>query len=363
MYTKRRYPLKDLLFWTRRYIYQFFFIALIPVFLYEVLDWKWLYLPWLPIALIGTAVAFIIGFKNNGTYGRLWEARMIWGGIVNTSRSFGVMVNDFIHIREGHADQDEIKKIRKTLIYRHIAWMTALRYNLREEKPWEIHYSNKSDREYSKRLRVDEHHTPLEEALAPYLSDEDRKYVLSKSNKAAQLLSLQSKHLRELKERGLMWEFSHLDMEKQIIELFTLQGKCERIKNFPYPRQFATLNSFYVWIFIILIPIGLMNEFNEIGKALLSTEISLENNVINKVYRFVAQHFVWVSIPFSVLVSWIFYTLERIGEVSENPFEGNPNDVPITSLARTIEIDLREFLDEDPDSIPKPLPVVHHIQM
>ncbi|MBW1830310.1 MAG: hypothetical protein JRJ10_01220, partial [Deltaproteobacteria bacterium] len=66
--------------------------------------------------------------------------------------------------------------------------------------------------------------------------------------------------------------------------------------------------------------------------------------------------------PFSALVMWVFHTMERIGRTSENPFEGTPNDVPITTIARGIEIDLREMLDEDPASIPPPIEPQHHTQ-
>ncbi|MCH2177073.1 MAG: bestrophin family protein [Lentisphaeria bacterium] len=64
--------------------------------MYAVFNWKFIHLPWLPIALVGSALAFIVSFKNNASYGRLWEARKVWGGIVNTSRSFTIMVNDYI---------------------------------------------------------------------------------------------------------------------------------------------------------------------------------------------------------------------------------------------------------------------------
>ena len=64
-------------------------------------------------------------------------------------------------------------------------------------------------------------------------------------------------------------------------------------------------------------------------------------------------NFVWLTIPFTILVSWVFILMEMIGEYSENPFEGLYNDVPITSLSRSIEIDIRQMLDETdlPDKI------------
>ena len=95
MHIGNHYKIKEFLFWTRRDIYRLFILATIPTALYQLLDWTWLAIPWVPIAMIGTAAAFIIGFKNTQTYNRLWEARQIWGGIVNTSRSWAMMVKYF----------------------------------------------------------------------------------------------------------------------------------------------------------------------------------------------------------------------------------------------------------------------------
>ncbi len=80
MHVGNNYSFKEVVFWTRRDIYFQIVISTIPTFLFAVLDWKWLAIPWLPVALIGTAVAFVIGFKNNASYDRMWEARRIWGG-------------------------------------------------------------------------------------------------------------------------------------------------------------------------------------------------------------------------------------------------------------------------------------------
>ncbi len=149
------------------------------------------------------------------------------------------------------------------------------------------------------------------------------KYITTKQNAATHILSLQSDNLKKLKRNGLIDDFRHMEMEKMLGELFNEQGKSERIKNFPFPRQYATVNLFFVWLFILLVPIGMVAEFDKIG-----------------------DHFVWLTIPFSMLVSWVFHTMEMIGDFSENPFEGLHNDVPITQLSRVIEIDLKEMLDE-----------------
>jgi len=345
MFIKKNYSVRNMVWWTRYDTALLLVIALIPVVIYEVFDQKWLHLPWLPIAVVGTAVAFIISFQNNATYDRVWEARKIWGGIVNTSRSWGIMVNDFI--TNDFADETlsdaELKAIRTQLIFRHIAWMTALRHAMRQPRPWEQALRNPTNREWVDAIGVREHRYSLEEELEPYLSKDEFDYVLSKSNKPAQLISLQSKQLRQLRTRGLIEDFRHMEMENLLVELYTLQGKSERIKNFPYPRQYATLNWCFLWIFVFLLPFGVMFEFDKIGNA-----------VIDK-YPLIGDHFIWASVPFSALVMWVFHTMERIGRVSENPFEGTPNDVPITTIARGIEIDLREMLDEDPAAIPPPI--------
>ena len=353
MYTRITYSHLQMARWTQVETFKFFILAIIPVILYEAFDLKWLHLPWLPIALIGTAVAFVVGFQNNASYDRIWEARKIWGGIVNASRSWGIMVNDYItnEFTEEKVPEDEIKQIEKELIYRHIGWLTSLRYAMRAPKPWEHFLKYKTNRMWSKMVGVREFKYTLEEELKPYVSKHDFDYILSKTNKATQTISLQSKQLKELRIRGLIEDFRHMEMENMLIELLGYQGKSERIKNFPYPRQFATLNHNFVWIFLILLPFGIMHEFDTIGLKMIPD------------YPFIGKHFVWLSIPFSVVVSWVFHTMERIGRTGDNPFEGTANDVPITTMSRGIEIDLREMLDEPSESIPVPIKAKYDTEM
>ena len=368
MLTRRNYSIREMFSWTRRYIFVFILIATIPVILYTVFKWYWLHLPWLPIGLVGTALAFIISFKNNASYGRLWEARKIWGGIVNASRSFTIMVNDFInndHAKLGYTD-DELFRIRKQLVMRHVAWMTSLRHALRAHKPWELSTRNKSDREFMETIKIYEQEYTLEEELEGYVSEEDKQYILSKNNKQTACINLQSKQLRELKQSGHIWEFSFLEMEQMMVEFFTLQGKAERIKNFPYPRQFATLNRFFIWIFVLLLPYGMMHEFDNIGREIVEHVIVWKpypEGGFHFIIEWIGANFVWFTIPFSVIISWIFHTMERIGEVSENPFEGVANDVPITTMSRGIEIDIRQMIEDDPNEIPGPIEEQYGIQM
>ena len=367
MYTKRVYPLSGMLIWTRRYIMLFLVISLIPVLLYDVLGWKWLHLPWLPIGLLGTAVAFIQGFKNNASYDRLWEARKIWGGIVNASRSWTIMVKDFIN--NDHASQpqssEELHSIHREMVHRHVAWLTALRYQLRVDKPWEAHLKTaRNNIKFRKTYEVFEDTIPLEESIDPYLSTNEKSEILAKGNRASQILGVQSRRLKELKQAGLIEDFRHMELSNMLVEFYTLQGKSERIKNFPYPRQFATLNYYFVWIFILLLPFGVMDAFESIGAQFLGDFMDHEHHdagLWHSIVDLLGTRFVWLSIPFSALISWVFFTLELIGENTENPFEGGPNDVPITNMSRGIEIDIRQLIDDD--NIPAAYEWTNHIVM
>ncbi|MEL6593977.1 MAG: bestrophin family ion channel, partial [Bacteroidota bacterium] len=109
---------------------------------------------------------------------------------------------------------------------------------------------------------------------------------MTKGNKQTALLYLQSHHIRKLKESGVIWEFSFLQLEGVLEELFTLQGKSERIKNFPYPRHFASLNHYFMWIFVLFLPFAIVPQFAEIGKEMITN------------HPIVGNLFVWLSIPF-----------------------------------------------------------------
>ena len=106
---------------------------------FEYTHWDWLHIPWLPLSVIGTAVAFYIGFKNNQAYDRLWEARKIWGAIVNSSRAWGSAVKAFVtkQFSEQPVSDDELAHIHRDLIYRHIAWLYTLRSQLLLPTSWE----------------------------------------------------------------------------------------------------------------------------------------------------------------------------------------------------------------------------------
>jgi ion channel-forming bestrophin family protein len=269
----------------------------------------------------------------------MWEARRAWGGIVNASRSWGMMARDFVNNRTvlSAISEVELDALRRQLIYRHFAWLTALRYQLREPRGWEA-ASLPHNKEYRAKYSVYEQEVAIAEVLPNFISRAESEWICGTKNKAAQILGLQSKQLAELREAGLIDDFRHIEMERLLVEFYNQQGVCERIKNFPYPRQYATLNLFFIRLFILMLPFGMLQEFGKLG-----------------------GHLVWLNIPFSALISWIFISMEKIGEVTENPFEGSANDIPITSLSRTIEIDLREMFEET--ELPPAVQAVHQVLM
>ncbi len=328
MHAGKRFTLIEFIHWTRKDIYKLFFLTLIPTSLYHFFDFTFLSIAWVPIALLGTAVAFIVGFKNNASYSRVWEARTIYGGIVNASRAFAIMVRDYLP----KENSDEIKII----FYRHFAWLTALRYQLREPRIWE-NMDKPQNIEYLQHVfKIPERETKLEDELTNYLSSEEKTYVLSKKNRATQLMAVQSAHLKKLFEEHKIDSFKYQLLQNALTNFYEYQGRAERIKNFPYPRNFSSVTTILLNIFIILVPFGLLNEFNKLGVG----------NVLE-------GYTVWFNVPFGVLITWVFKGLDSVGESSMNPFEGSANDVPISNISRTIEIDMREMLDEKdlPDAI------------
>lgn len=338
MHTGHHYSFLEVLQWTRRDIARHLATAGLLTCGFELLGLRWLAIPWQPIALLGTAVAFMVGFKNNASYDRLWEARRIWGAIVNASRSWGLMSRDLLSERHAKdtATAQQLEAARRALVERHFAWLTALRYQLREPRAWEAG-AQRSNAEYRVRwFRVAEHNTPVDQALKEALPPEELDRVLGASNKAAQILALQSAQLAQIRAAGWVDDLGHLELQRVLSELLTQQGGSERIKNFPYPRQYATMNLWFINIFVSLVPLGMLQEFGKLGGNLI-----------------------WLAIPFSALAGWVFTTMEKIGEASESPFEGSANDVPITAISRTIEIDLRQMLGER--KVPAPIAAEHGI--
>lgn len=194
MYVKRNYG-----FWmTFKWSGKPFVLGLIYAFAISFLAYLFevsFNLPWQPLSVIGIAVAFYLGFKNNSSYDRTWEARKIWDEIVNNSRSFGAAICSFV----SGVNSDIIKK---ELIYRHIAWITGLRYQLRLSKEWE-HQDMRLDKLFSA-LICNAYINKLDAELLKFISEEELSTYNKNTNVATQIMRKQSERLQELRNQDLL---------------------------------------------------------------------------------------------------------------------------------------------------------------
>lgn len=284
-------------------------------------------LPFLPIATVGTAVAFYVGFKNNSSYDRLWESRKIWGELTNLSRALATYL-----IAIMPPNTPEVRQF----IYRQIAYVNMLRLHLRKRSVWGESYH------YTRMAKECFYSRPFEEqapeALRLFGYEDEVDELMAKHNIPNEIMHRQMLELARFRREGMIDDIALSDLLKMSNEIFAQQGKAERIKTFPFPRQYAFYSEVFVYVFVCLLPFGLIGEFHKISAA-----------------------HDWLAIPFSVLISWIFITMESVGDTSENPFEGSINDVPMSTICRNIEIDLKSFLRED--ELPYALQPVGHVLM
>jgi putative membrane protein len=285
----------------------FLFYDTLVAVLHGPLQVRWFDIPWQLVSIVGVAVSFYVGFKNSSAYNRFWEARQLWGGIVNRSRNWTMLV---LANTEPTTLTPAQVACQRQLVYRQLAWVNALRLHLRRQpERWAAE-------------------------VAPWLTPAEATHLPGVANPPAQLLLGQMRALRAAD--SLYSDLQRRTLAEDLRELTNLQGGCERIKNTPFPRQYAFSSVVFVWLFIALLPLGLLAEFEKLGHT---------------------QY--WMTVPFSVLVSWVFVTIELVGHISEDPFEHRMNDVPMTALCRTIEIDLRQMLGET--DLPPAIQPVHGV--
>jgi putative membrane protein len=277
-----------------------------------------------PVAMLGLAVAFFLGFKNTSTYGRWTEARRVWGDIANTSRDWANTVSTLVQ-PNGSVIDDEL---RNELIERHIAWLNMLAYQLRQpsltgrkRSPWLFGHSPLP-------AAPDKHQMP--ESWQNHQLAMDLPRLESKNNRAACLINLQARRLSEMAQQGQIDSFWHVALMDRLARFSTAQGRCERIKNTPFPRQVAEVGRLFSWIFIFMLPLA----FNDERSIMVGTDATLIKTVLTD----------WLTFaPVGALVCWIFFVTERVSASMEDPFEGDVTDVPISAMCRTIEIDMRQM--------------------
>ncbi|MFN8554235.1 MAG: bestrophin family ion channel [Candidatus Obscuribacterales bacterium] len=326
MYVRSSIRPSIILWFCWRHLVFFTLYSAAAVYAFEVLDWKFAAIPFLPVGTIGTAVAFYVGFKNNASYERLWEGRKIWGSITNLSRAFGALV-----LALGPNKPIE-SKLQHRLIHRQIAWCNTLKLSLRSYPAHRNAHKTSTEVALIESIFKEKFDR---ETLAQYLersiTAEDKLHMDGSSNPALSLLQLQLRDIEELANLSDTHSSVCEKMTDTMIECIKEQGACERLKNFPFPRQYAYFSEVFVWIFLLLLPFGLIDE---LSKA-TNTGLTL------------------LVVPFSVLISWMFITMEQVGDSSEDPFELALNDVPLSAICRTIEIELLQMIGET--NLPEPI--------
>jgi len=333
MYTGREIKSGIILSFSWRSILFFFLYSVVLCGINYWTDLK-IGISFVPIGLIGTAVAFYVGFKNNSSYERLWEARRIWGSMVNASRTWGTFVMTYIKTADNGTEAD-LAALQTKLIHNLIAYINAVRIQLRQKSVWND--SNTVAHAVVKENQANDN-LPMRESLSQFLSEDGVNYFLSKKNPATHIMKSQAKLLDGHFRNNGINELFYFHMMGIIQEFYNQQGAAERIKSFPFPRQYAYFSKIFVWIFILVLPFGLLNEFGKLGGELI-----------------------WLAVPCYIIIGWVFNSMEVIGDTSENPFENAINDIPMTAICRVIEIDLREMLEEK--NIPPALVPVNNILM
>jgi putative membrane protein len=240
-------------------------------------------------AFLGTAISILLSFKIGQSYDRWWEARKVWGAIVNDSRSLVLQSQAFI----GKEHSSTIKRIA----YRQIAWSYVLGKSLRELDPLE--------------------------GMEAFLSPEDMQHVAKQSNKPLAILQLNTFEYETLQARNLLTDYKQVQLDNTLVRLCASMGKTERIKNTVFPTKYRMFLHLSIYLFVICLTIS------------------------------TSTLPIYFGFPLIMSIATIFFMLEGTAYNLQDPFENRPSDTPITAIARTIEINIRELLQEE-EGIPKP---------
>lgn len=296
MIVKRNFDLIKVFLNIRFEMLTSFFVAII-VFVSHHFHLVEINLPFSIAGILGSALAIFVAFRNQSSYGRWWEARTIWGGIINNSRIFArqIIANTDNAFATGKASKTEVADFQKEMIYRQIAFSHCLRIHLRRES------------DYS--------------SLAPLLSATEFEEIQQKQNKPNYLLHLQGVRIKEAIRTEMLGAFDNISMEPNLASFSNWQGACERIKNTPLPMNYQYFTKLFLYVFIFALPLCLIGDL-----AKLQIDFML--------------------IPVSFVISFVFSVMNRVGEINENPFENQMSDIPMTALCNTIERDLKEMLGE-----------------
>ena len=242
-------------------------------------------IPPIPLAIptfLGTAISVVLSFKLSQSYDRWWEARKIWGTIVNDSRNLTIQLFSFVV----PGNEEAIKQI----IYRQIAWCYCLGQSLRGLDPTQ--------------------------KLEKYISSEEVKSLHDQTNKPLALLNQNAAEIAALNYNNQLDRFSHIQINNMIVGLTNSMGMAERIKSTIFPVTYRLFLHMVIYVFIVTLSIALRD---------------LES---------------YFEIPLLLLVASFFFLLERTATHLQDPFSNKPTDTAMTAIATNIEINLKQLLKE-----------------
>ncbi len=328
MLSKRRLPLRVIIRWGLFTSGRVVLWSALVFLVHVGFGLDWLRVPFTPLSVMGIAVAFYAGFKNNAAYDRFWEGRKIWGGIVNESRTWANAVLAYVLPLD---ESEEAHAVRRDLIYRQLAWVNALRLQLRSTS----RFHDKPAKETERRLKAHHGHirTDWEQELSPFIDLDEAERIMPMANSATHLVARQGQKLARLVKDNRLDLFHQIALMETLSKLYTLQGKAERIKKTPFPRVYAEFSRLFTRVFVYVVPFGLLDVFSSHFPSGMPS----------------GNEWMWfITYLFSAgLVGWVFMTMEGLGDASEDPFERSINDVPMNSLCIVIERDLRQLLGEE----------------
>lgn len=251
-------------------------------------------LPSIIPTVLGSAIAFFIGFNNNQAYDRWWEARKVWGALVNDSRSWARCAVTYI-TQKGMDDQ-EFKALKERLVCRQIAFLYALKANMRGA---------------------------VDENYQQYLDKKDSEEINRHSNVPNAILTLQSRDLQQLTEAGRIDGFRFMEMNQLLVKFSDEMGMSERIKNTVFPTTYNYLTKVFIWLFIVSLTL-VISQYTGLWSIFLG----------------------W-------MVGFVFVSTQINGMNLVDPFENNSSSIPLNAITRTIEINLLEMIGAE--KIPPPV--------
>jgi putative membrane protein len=331
MHLGRRYKFTEFLVWTGWEAGALTLWSLLVTLFLQVSHWNFLTIPAPILTIVGSVLAIILGFKNQQCYARFNEALSTAGRLATESLILANRLTSAL----GNLDGAQSGARLKDIFYRRFGWLTALRFFLRERRVWENTIEPGNAR-FLAALPTPESQSNLKEELTTYLPDAElEKVIAHRGDKEGLILHWQYVAISELQSKNLVSEVVLTELTGALDELARVQGALKRMKSYPYARNYYSIAVLLVTVYVAIIPFGLFPYAQDLGKS-----------------AGIGHWTAWLNVPFSAVIGWLFISLEKVGENSSNPFEGGPNDVPISSIARRIEIEMRTMLGEQTDLKP-----------